>query len=100
MVNAAGLEETTWLLFRAHSSVTEAETSGGKRAVTDLLVRGLVTSFTCVAAVSVVGLWGSEDVDCLVVLWVFTVFDIRSLIPVMAGVLMELLSPTGLCVDE
>lgn len=80
MVDSAGLGETPKLLFRIHSS--------GIEAVTDLLVRGFVTWFTCVAAASVVRLWSSEEVIHLVVLLVFTVFDNCSLIQVMAGVLM------------
>lgn len=37
VVNSAGLEETL-LRFRAHSSRTEADTSGGKCVLTELLV--------------------------------------------------------------
>lgn len=88
VVNTAGLEETIWLPFNADRSETEVETSGWKSAVTDLLVRGLVTSFTYVKAPFVLEVWTSEVVTCLVVLRVFTVFNNRSLVTVMGGLLM------------
>lgn len=88
MVDAAGLEETTWLPFSADSSVTAVETSGPKSVVTDLLVRGLVMSFLYVEALSVIELWTCDAVTCLVVRWVFTVSDTRSLVRVTAGPVM------------
>lgn len=38
LVNTAGLEETTWLPFKAENSVTEVEASGLKSVISDLLV--------------------------------------------------------------
>ena len=99
VVNTAGLGETMWLLFITESSVTDIETSGFKSAVTDLLVRRLVTSSTYVEALLVIELWTCEAVTCLEILCVFIVFDNCSLITVIAGLLMvytELLSPRGL----
>lgn len=86
VVNTAGL--TTWLPFKVDSSLTEVEMSGLTSVVNDLPVRGLVISSTYAEAVLVIELWTSEAVTCLVVLWVFTVFDNRSLVTVMAGLLM------------
>lgn len=87
VVNTAGLDETISLLFKAESSVTEVETEGVKSAVTDLLVRRLVTSSTYVEALLVIELWTCEVVTCLEIRWVFTVFDNCSLITVIAGLL-------------
>lgn len=95
------LEEIIWLLFKADSSVTEVETSGS--VVADLLVRGLVMSFTYTEVPFVGEAWTSNVVSCLVVRWILTVFDNCSLVTVMVGPLMVLKvleSPNGLCVDE
>lgn len=93
-MNSAGLEETTCSPVGADSSVTEVETSGLKSVVSDLLVRGLVMSFTYVEALLLVELRTSEDVTCLVVRWVFTV----SRLDVMVKTVLE--SPSGFSVDE
>lgn len=88
VVNTAGLEEIIWLPFKADSSATDVETSGSTCVGTDLLVRGLVMSFTYAEVPLVIELWTSEVVMCLVVRWVFTVFDNCSSVTVMAGLLM------------
>lgn len=103
VTNTAELDERVWLTFKGDKAVTEVEAPGPKSVVTDLLVRGLMTSFTYVANPSGMVLWTFDDVTCLVVLWDFTVFDMCSVMTVMAGVLMEkmvLVIPSGLCVDE
>lgn len=83
VVNAAGLEETKWPPFKVDSSETEVETSGLESVVSDLLVQGLLMSFTCVEAPSAM-----ELVSCLVVRWVFTESDNRSLLTLKAELVL------------
>lgn len=99
-MNTVGLDETTWLTFKADVSVTEV---WSLLKSVDLLVRGLLKSFSSVEASLGIVSWTFKVVTCLVVLWVFTVFGIRSLTTDIVGLLfiwIVLVCPTGLCVDE